>query len=64
MQRLSQLLSFLSDYRCDFYIAHTCYLPQVSLNEHQMPETKLITHNFERVPIILSGPFFELCKMM
>lgn len=42
MQRLSQLLSFFSGFRCDFYITHTCYLQQVSLSEPHMLETKFI----------------------
>lgn len=33
----------------------------MSLNEHHMLETKLFTPNFEKVPIILSGPFLEFC---
>ena len=31
-QRLSQLFSILTGYKCDFYITSTYYLPQMSLN--------------------------------
>lgn len=40
-QRFSQLFSILIGCKCDYYIAHTCYLPQVSkykLQEHHMLE--------------------------
>ena len=40
-----------------FYIASTCYLPQVSLNKDHMLEMKLFT----QVPVILSSQFLEFC---
>lgn len=59
MQRSSQLLSFYLVSSVIFKITYTCYLPQVSLSEHHMLETKLLTHNFEKVPIILSSLLLE-----
>ncbi|MED6239163.1 hypothetical protein ATANTOWER_002840 [Ataeniobius toweri] len=61
MQRQGQLSSFLSGFGWDFYAAHTCYLPQVSLHEHHMLETGSFTYNFKKMPIILCGSFLELC---
>ncbi len=61
-QRLSQLFSILTGCMCDYYIAHTCYLPQVCLNTDYRSITCLKSNYsfnyYIKVPVILSRPFF------
>ncbi len=45
-QRLSQLFSILTGCKCDYYIAHTCYLPQVCLNTNYRSITCLKSNYF------------------
>lgn len=56
-ERLSEIFSILAGFSCHCYIASTCFLPKVSSNEHRMLDIKQFTHNFKKVPIILSSPF-------
>lgn len=61
----SSLLSFLSSvqhthtttgFRCDCFIASTCFLPQVSSNKRHTLDIRQFTNNIEKMPIILSSP--------
>ncbi len=59
-QRLSQLFSILTGCKCDYYIAHICYSPQVCLSTNYRSITCLKSsyfYNFDKAPIILSNPF-------
>lgn len=59
-QKLSQLLSILTACKCDYYIAHTCYLHRwvwIWITGASHAWTAIISHNFDRMAIILSSPF-------
>ncbi len=45
-QRLSQLFSILTGCKCDYYIAHSSYLPQVCLNTNYRSITCLKSNYF------------------
>ncbi len=63
-QRLSQLFSILTGCKCDYYIAHTCYLPQVCLNTNYTSITFLKSNYFLQFWIIVNTfvqSIFEFC---
>lgn len=63
MQRL-QLISFLSGFRSDFYIAHSCYLLQVSLSEHHVLETVIYSQLGKDAKNFVWPIFLELCMKL
>ncbi len=61
--QLFTLFSILTACKCDYYIAHTCYLPHVYIQITGASHAwkAIISYNFDKVAIILSSPFFEFC---
>ncbi len=59
-QRLSQLFSILTACKCDYYIAHTCYLPHVYIQITGASHAwkAIISYNFDKV---VQSIFWVLC---
>lgn len=59
MPRLRELISFSSAFGGELYMARTSDLPRVTLKERRVLGTILWIRDFEREPLISSGPFLD-----
>ncbi len=62
------VFSILTGCKCDYYIAHICYSPQVQITGASHAWKAVISYNFDKAPIILSSPFLSywllvLCQL-